>query len=227
MSVVTTATDFMEYPKIETLFNRNPEDMKRVVVGDLRKQEFGLVDKWFVTEKVDGTNVRVMLAWDDGQPFVRFGGRTGAAQMPVVLLDYLTAAFPVERVAASFDEGTTAILFGEGYGPKIQKGGGLYRADVSFRLFDVAVIGDQRTWWLLWNNVTDIAEKIGVNTVPVLGDGISTEAAIALAELPSRTALHDGGEGCVHEGVVARTDPTLFMRDGSRLVWKLKGRDLA
>ena len=30
----------------------------------------------------------------------------------------------------------------------------------------------------------------------------------------------------LHEGIVARTDPLLFMRDGRRLMWKMKVRDL-
>ena len=215
---------FPEYPKIETLYNRNPENMKKVIAGDLRKQEFGLVDRWLVTEKVDGTNIRVLLGWNEGDPFIRFGGRTSAAQMSTSLLDYLSTTFTLDRVAAAFDEGTTAVLFGEGYGPKIQKGGGLYRVDISFRLFDVSVIGD-RTWWLNWNDVTDIAGKLDIQHVPVLGDDVTTDEAIGLVSLPSMTARADGGSGCAQEGVVARTDPGLLMRDGKRMVWKLKERD--
>jgi ATP-dependent RNA circularization protein (DNA/RNA ligase family) len=217
---------FPEYPKIETLYNRNPENMKKVVMGDLRKQEFGLIDRWLVTEKVDGTNIRVLLGWNDGEPFIRFGGRTAAAQMSTSLLDYLGATFPRDKVATAFDEGTTAVLYGEGYGPKIHKGGGLYRADIAFRLFDVAVIG-QRMWWLNWNDVTDIAAKLDIQHVPLLGDNVTTAEAIALVSAPSTTAHVDGGAGCQQEGIVARCDPLLLMRDGKRMVWKLKDSDLS
>jgi hypothetical protein len=225
--VVTEGTGFLEYPKVETLYNRNPENMKRVILGDLRKDEFGLVDRWLVTEKVDGTNMRVQLSVDEnGEPRIRFGGRTSRAQIPVPVLDYMTETFPLDKVAAAFDPGITVVLFGEGYGPRIQKGGGLYRADISFRLFDVAVI-NARTWWLNWNGVVDIAEKLAIDTVPLLADNVTTEAAIALVEQPSTTAYQDGGTGCVQEGIVARADPLLLMRDGKRMVWKLKASDLA
>lgn len=216
------AAFFPEYPKIETLYDRDPANMKRVVPGLLRRAEFGLIDRWLVTEKIDGTNVRIQL--QDGQ--VRFGGRTGNAQMPVFLLDHLTETFSAAKVAGAFDQGTSAVLFGEGYGARIQKGGGLYRSGVSFRLFDVAVLTERWTWWLAWDDVRDVASKLGIATVPVLAEGVTTEEAIAMVKLPSETAIGDGGEGTIHEGIVARSEPLLLTRDGKRLLWKLKGRDL-
>src|SRR3990167_9351221 len=157
----------MEYPKIETIFNRDPDDMKHVLWGDFREPVFETVSRWHVTEKVDGTNVRVFLRpgqsahFQHVPPSVSFGGRTKDSQMQASLLDALEAMFPVDRVVAAFDEGTSAILFGEGYGPKIQKGGGLYRSDQSFRLFDVLVFGKAgRLWWLEWADVQDVARKL-------------------------------------------------------------------
>jgi hypothetical protein len=227
MTQVVTEGVFLEYPKIETLYNRDPENMRHVIPGELRKDEFGLLDRWLVTEKVDGTNMRVQLTTGiTGEPVVRFGGRTSRAQIPALILDYMTAAFPVEAVAAAFEPETTAVLFGEGYGARIQKSGGLYRGNVSFRLFDVAVIGE-RIWWLNWNDVVDIAAKLGVATVPVLAEHLSTADAIKLVESPSTVAHQDGGDGLVQEGIVARADPLLLMRDGKRMVWKLKASDLA
>lgn len=209
-----------EYPKIETLFDRDPANMKRVVVGKLRDSAFGLVDKWLVTEKIDGTNVRVTLT---GEGDVRFGGRTDNAQMPMPLLTYLTEAFPADLLTAAFDEGVTATLYGEGYGPKVQSGG-WYRADMRFRLFDVRV-GD---WWLNWKDVEDVATKLGILTVPVIGRNVSTSTAITLVRSGSHVALEEGGDRTrAQEGVVCRTDPLLLMRNGKRLIWKLKGRDLA
>jgi hypothetical protein len=37
----------------------------------------------------------------------------------------------------------------------------------------------------------------------------------------------EGAANIDHEGIVCRTVPLLFTRRGSRVVWKLKGRDLA
>lgn len=207
------------YPKIETLYNRNPENMKRVVMGDLRDPAFGLVDTWLVTEKVDGTNVRVNIAPDG----VTFGGRTDNAQMPMPLHAYLTATFPADKLAGAFEPGVTATLYGEGYGAKIQKAGGNYRPDPAFRLFDVRV-GD---WWLNWPDVESVAAKLGIATVPVLGVNFTTDEAIECVGAFSEVAQAESGTPFFQEGVVCRTDPLLLMRNGHRLVWKLKGGDLA
>lgn len=172
----------MEYPKIETLWNRDPHDMKLVLAGDFRCEEFGLVDKWLITEKVDGTNVRVFLNRDrppevthTNGPTVHFGGRTDNAQMPMLLIDFLQRTFPDLFLADVFDPGAQVILYGEGYGLGIQNGGG-YRPDISFRLFDVVVrdITRDHNWWLNWPDVQDIAKKLGIETVPVIGQGSMT-----------------------------------------------------
>lgn len=213
------------YPKIETLYNRNPENMKQVIVGELRDPSFGLVDRWLVTEKIDGTNIRIGLepvvssgGWDR----VEYGGRTDDAQTPPFLLKMLQERFPADVVSAAFDPDTRAVIFGEGYGPKIQKGGGDYADEVGFIVFDVAVINPTgRLWWLNWPDVCDVAEKIGAPTVPVLGL-MSTVEAVEAARGSSVTAVRERER----EGIVARTDPLLMMRNGERLVWKMKGRDL-
>lgn len=206
------------YPKIETLFNRDPENMKHVIHGDLRDESFGLVDKWLVTEKVDGTNVRVGLTVD-GE--VRFGGRSDNAQMPLPLLTHLTETFPRKLLASAFDEGVVATLYGEGYGARIQKAGGNYRSTPSFRLFDVRV-GD---WWLNWEGVEAVADKLGILTVPILDVDCTTEQAIEHATSYSEVARVENDCAVIHEGIVCRTDPLLLMRNGKRLVWKLKASD--
>jgi len=59
-------------------------------------------------------------------------------------------------------------LYGEGYGAKIQKGGGNYITDgASFILFDVVVGGT----WLERSNVIDIAAKLHILSVPLIGHG--------------------------------------------------------
>lgn len=109
----------MLYPKIETLYDRDPVTFK-VIPGKLRFPEFALITHWHVTEKIDGTNVRVWLKPDGS---VVYGGRSDNAQMHAGLLMHLVNTLPAAKVAAAFDPGTEAILFGEGYGAGIQKGG--------------------------------------------------------------------------------------------------------
>lgn len=211
----------IEYPKIETLYDRD-EKTHRVIPGKLRLPEFELVSRWLVTEKIDGTNIRVHLHPDGS---VTYGGRTDAAQLHASIVTWLRERLAPARVSAAFEPGMEVLLFGEGYGPKIQKGGGLYRQDVSFRLFDVAVLMDGKPWWLTWANVIDVAKKLGIGHAPTLASAAGLELATTLVDLASEVASLDGGTGCRHEGVVCRTDPPLFTRKGQRLMWKLKVRD--
>ena len=208
-----------EYPKIETVWARD-ERTKRVVLGQCRWPEFGAVSRWWVTEKVDGTNIRIGFT-ESGD--VMIGGRTDRAQLPSALLSYLLATFTPEKLRGVFDT-TDFTLFGEGYGPKIQKGGGAYRADPSFRLFDVLV----GHWWLEPENVAGVAQSLGVRIAPELGT-ISTPPTTAgeLAAIVDRSivAAEDGGSGCRAEGIVARSFPLMLTRRGDRVMWKLKYRD--
>ncbi len=210
-----------EYPKIETLYNRDPENMKRVVVGEYRSPEFTAVNRWLVTEKVDGTNVRIAV-FPDGRVF--YGGRTDDAQMPPFLLQHLTERFPLEVLRCGVNESPEAVtIYGEGYGHKIQKGGNYRSAGVSLRVFDVRV----GNVWLAQDAVGILAEEIGADTVPVLGT-MTTEEATACIGMVSLVSQSEGGNyGFVAEGVVARSDPLMLDRMGSRIMWKLKARDLA
>ena len=218
----------MIYPKIETLYNRSKETFK-VLPNELRLPEFGLINQWLVTEKIDGTNVRVILT-PEGSVEIR--GRTDKAQFNPVVLKTLQDIFPPEKVQAAFeqeDEGKwglwpTVILYGEGYGEKIQKGG-KYRKGQSFRLFDVRV--DE--WWLNWDNVTNVAQELGIYTAPSLGmiDALprSADDLTRFAQASEVAWFEKGDSAVAPEGIVARTDPLLFNRSGDRVMWKLKFKD--
>lgn len=113
------------------------------IEGDYACPEFGSINRWMIDEKVDGTNVRIF--WQPDDPFSpSFGGRTNNAQMPTSLLQHLQHTFTREKMQKQFPDVHKVILFGEGYGPKIQAVGGRYRKDVSFILFDVVIFGDNQ-----------------------------------------------------------------------------------
>jgi len=239
----------MLYPKIETLYNR--DEVTRCIpkyVPDrvYRCAEFGLPNHWLLTEKVDGTNVRVIYEQNAtvvthvlGQdapvyiapiPTVRFAGRSDNAQMPPMLLARLAELFPLTKFDGVFEGAQKVVLFGEGYGERIQKGGGNYRPDPNFRLFDVVITGmDDRPWWMNWDNVEAIAQKLGIETVPVISRHARLSDALEIVEdglMGSRVAFaENNGMVTIAEGIVARTDPLLFDRRGHRLVWKLKVKD--
>lgn len=209
----------MEYHKIQSVFLRDPANKhKSFLMGQYSEPAFEyLADcQWEWTEKIDGTNVRVI--WDGKA--VKFGGRTDDAQMPVFLMDRLQEAFPAEslsRVFPDVKDGATVILYGEGYGAKIQKGGGLYKPDgVDFILFDV----------LYGNNfferpsVDDVAENLGISSVGVVLQTTITDAIRLVKEgFQSRIGTAQA------EGLVGRPKTELRDRLGKRVITKIKTRD--
>ena len=216
----------MTYPKIETLYKRDPETHK-VLTDQLRCPEFGLISNWLYTEKIDGMNVRVCL-YPDGN--IAYFGRTNNAQLHPNLTAYLERTFTVDKMRAAFEQNERGwwpivTVYGEGYGPKIQSGG-KYRDDVAVRLFDVKI--DE--WWLNWADVADVAQKLGVLTVPVLR--YTDWQPTCLGELDDLflggSIVASGDKGILDvspEGIVARTDPLLFDWRGRRVMWKLKRKD--
>lgn len=216
------------YSKIESLWNRDKKTFK-VIPGDFRKEEFSLVKRWLLTEKIHGSNIRIILN-PDGTVEVR--GRTDRAQFKPFWIDTWLKMFPAETMQATFKEDApgvwpTVILFGEGYGPGINKGGCYRDSPVSFRLFDV-LVGD---WWLQWSNIADVAVALEIMTVPTLGQLYDSSLPTCRAELEdligqSAVAFQDkGAKGVRAEGVVARTNPILCDRRGRRIFWKLKFKD--
>lgn len=207
-----------EYHKIQTIFKRDmASKTKSLIVGDWTKPEFEYLanNVWQFTEKVDGTNIRVSLFHGE----IAFGGRTDAAAIPAPLVGRLNERFMSadgkEKLMAAFPD-CEAILYGEGYGPKIQKGGGLYRADQDFVLFDVRV----GHWWLGRSDVEDVATKLGLDVVPIIGEGTLHSAVIH-----ARAGIRSTWGDFEAEGIVARPKVELKTRSGERLIAKIKCRD--
>lgn len=210
-----------KYEKIDTLFARDMEGSKKLLSGVFRDPtvEYLKDNDWIWTEKVDGTNIRVY--WDGHT--VTFGGRTDNAQIPADLVTKLNELFGGETNAQIFEQAfgeKEVILFGEGYGRKIQKIGSAYIADgVDFILFDV-LIGDNyqpREW------VEKTADMFGIKVVPIVGHGNLWDATAYVRKHPA-SVLADGH--CEMEGIVCR--PTIEMRDrcGNRVIVKIKWCDI-
>lgn len=211
-----------EYDKIQTVFKRDPANqMKTLLLGDYSLPEFAFLaaNEWVFTEKVDGTNIRVMVKPGVAAD-VTFGGKTDAAQIPAFLVEKLQQRFLVadqrQKLAEIFPDG--GCLYGEGYGAKIQKGGGNYRPDQDFVLFDIKV-GD---WWLQRADVEDVAVKLGLDVVPIIGRG-DLSAMVDRVSLGFKSHWGD----FTAEGIVARPSTELKTRRGDRIITKLKYRDFA
>ena len=205
-----------EYPKIETIFSRDTEGTKKLIFGTYRDEtvKYLRFNDWQFTEKIDGTNISV--EWDGHA--VSFHGRTERAQIPKHLLEYLEKTFLTTEAEELFEQtygDKNVILYGEGYGAKIQNGGN-YRSDVSFILFDV-LIGDnwqEREW------VEKTAKMFGIDVVPVVFVGSLEEGIDYVMEHhPSTIGT------AMMEGIVGR--PMVEMRDrlGKRIIVKIKLED--
>lgn len=213
---------FIEYHKIDTIFHRDGRG--RIVEGTYARPEFEyLADReWLFTEKVNGTNVRLNYDGSDtfrGNEHLYVAGRTNQAQLPPHLLNRLVEVLRAAPIEEVFDGTTDVTLYGEGYGARIQHGGGQYNPDgVDFVLFDVQVGG----WWLRRADVEDVATKLGLDVVPVLGRGTLAQAVeLTRAGFPS--ARWPGVT--VAEGLVLRPAVELFDRGGRRVITKIKHQD--
>jgi len=207
-----------KYHKIMSIYKRN-KDTGKFIIGEYATPEIEFLwnNQWEFTEKVDGTNIRIK--WDGKQ--VEIAGRGDNAQLPVPLINKLDELFKtldaMTRLKEVFgdEEDLEVILYGEGFGGKIQSGGAYGEQD--FVLFDVVING----MYLQRHNVNDIAKKLQIQSVPILGQG-TMDDAIKRCKVGFDSYWGD----FTAEGIVARPLGTeLFSRRGDRIITKIKYRD--
>lgn len=203
-----------EYPKINTLWQRDERGVIVLGAYAMPELEYLAQNNWLWTEKVDGTNIRLHF---DGAS-VAIGGRTDNANVPASLVRALQPLTDVALWLKIFGGGYAVTLYGEGYGAKIQSGGH-YRSDQAFVLFDVRV-GE---WWLRWDDVMDVAGKMDIEHVPVVGSWSLETAHKVIGQLGPR--LESEWPGAPMEGIVGRPQVQLLDRRGDPLMVKLKYKD--
>ncbi len=173
---------------------------------------------WNYYEKVDGTNIRVQYGGS-----VYFKGKTDKADISSFLLEKLIKLFPEEKLGKIFTDVPTresaVCLYGEGYGARIQKGGGNYISnDVSFILFDVKI----DDWWLKREDVEEVASKLGIKVVPLIGFGI-LESGIEIVRNGFRSRIAE--KDIMAEGLVMKPKIEMRNRRGHRIITKIKYKD--
>jgi len=213
---VATPFDRTKYPKINSVMMRDPETNFKTFLNEWSEPEFEVLAgaQWDATEKLDGTNIRV--EWHADTEEVILKGRTDKALLPADLVTHLERTLPAEKMRKAFGP-SDCVLYGEGIGPGIQKGGGNYGIAQHFALFDIKIGGI----WLERNNVEAIAAAIKVPVAPSFGR-MSLHTAMELCANGFQSKYADAVSP---EGLVLRAPLGLMNRKGERLITKVKCKD--
>lgn len=206
------------YHKIENIFNRDMDGSKKLIIGDFRNEtvEFLKDVEWICTEKIDGTNIGVV--WDGHK--VSYIGRTERSDIPKKLIASLDAQFQGNEVETIFEQlfgEKQAILFGEGFGGRIQKGSHCSE-DEDFILFDVYF--PESDVYAKREFVSGVAYALNIKIVPIVFRGGLMGAVNYVVQKPL-SAFSDK----VMEGVVARPLVELKDNQGKRIIVKIKVQD--
>lgn len=204
-----------EYRKIANVFKFDAKYQNIVDLNEPFKSLENLT--WVGTEKVDGTNIRII--WDGYK--IEIKGRTDNAQFQGELYDTLSQMFLTPEMECVFEqifETKNVVIYGEGYGPKIQAGGDLYSDTPKFIVFDINIDGH----YLKRANVLDICEKLNLDVVPELFSGTIDEAKKFVSKHPASTI----NEKHEMEGLVLELPLELFDKNGNPIKCKVRYRDM-
>lgn len=208
-----------KYLKIECPFKRSLEGSKELLWNCYQNSavEYLRNNTWVFTEKVDGTNIRIF--WDGYN--IEFFGRKENSLIPEFLREQLNRMFLTDEVEQLFEQqfgNKEVILFGEGYGNKIQDVGSKYRKDNSFILFDVMVNGNYQPR----DVVEDIAKMFNIDIVPIVIKGTIYDAIEYVMSHPKSIISE---EDVYMEGLVGHPLIELQDRCGNRVITKIKWKD--
>ena len=216
----------MQYHKIQSVWKRDPENnFKTFLRGDFSRPEFQTLwnADWEFTEKVDGTNIRIIWVPGDG---LTLGGKTDRAQIPGGIVKfYEDNALPQlawfeDFFPQEYPHAIRVTLYGEGYGGKIQRGG-KYREDQSVVFFDILVERENGTrFWMNRGDAYVIFDQLAFDRVPILMHGPLSRGV----EICERGFASQWGD-FEAEGVIARPVTELVNTFDERVITKLKCAD--
>lgn len=232
-----------EYPHIDSVYKRDLSlKAKPLIVGQFSTPEISYLQEnnWLWSEKIDGTNIRIIITQESlPDPFfsdsmdaassngvhIYIKGRTNKATIPLGLIDYFENEFHNNNLSEKLVyfflkdqsnlESQTIILYGEGFGGKIQSGH-RYNETEQFALFDVRI----NHWWLNQTSVIEIANELGLPYAPIVGEGNLSQLSSFVKE-----GFVSLWNGCQAEGIIARPIIPLLTRRGDRVITKLKTKD--
>lgn len=207
-----------KYTKIDTIFERDLNGTKKLMEGKFRDKtvEFLKDNEWICTKKIDGMNIGIV--WDGHA--ISYQGRTERAEIPTGLLNTLEECFGgsinEELFEQKFGE-MPVILFGEGYGRRIQKRN--YNSKPQFILFDVYL--PEQDLWLERTSIENIAQTFNIEAVPIVMRATLQEAVDFVKTKPKSILNSD----IDMEGLVCKPAVDILSRVGKRMIVKIKVED--
>lgn len=202
----------MKYIKINSLYKRDKK--RKILKGKYCDEVVESLKnfKWIGTEKIDGTNTR--LIWTGASIEVK--GKTDKG----IITPYMKRATEKYLDVKKFKEvfsSTEAILFGESYGHNITSAGDGYLSVTNdFILFDVFING----FWLKRESVDCVAKNLGMKSVPTVFKG-TLDQAEEFVSTGFKSLLADTEA----EGLVLVPEYDLLKRNGDRIITKVKHKD--
>ncbi len=183
--------------------------------------------KWIKTEKIDGTNIRIILTKPDeeGNREIHIASRklilNPEDKSSKQFMDCIKDV-NLNKIKEHFkDINSTVTIYGEGYGAGVQKGG-VYSPDKNYRVFDIR-IGEA---YQDFEYVEKVCIDNQLNVVPIIEEINSINYAECLYSLEQfKDTLIKEGHGGKPEGIVYKFEPVLLNKYKERLIFKVKFKD--
>ncbi len=218
------------YGKIPALYKRDSDSPKQVipVVKDMYIAQLDhAYALWQLSEKIDGTNVRII--WDGYE--VRFAGRKSDQLQPNVQSAIEEQHPHLEAMFEQVFDGQEVTVYGEGFGPGVNKGG-KYGDRIRFRGFDVVIGGSE----LNPADAYDVIRQLGLSPVKVypMAEPYPSRLFRMMQDIVAGSSqyhymhsayLHSEFGDFYPEGYVMRPRVNLYKKNGSAIKVKLTFRD--
>ena len=214
--------DFTKYAKFSSPFKKD-EKFKNM----MDENQYLPEGRWIKTEKIDGTNIRIILTKPDdiNKREILIGSRklilNPDDKSSNIYYDCLKEV-NLNKLNEYFDDiNSTIIIYGEGYGAGIQKGG-KYSSKKNFRIFDIR-IGEA---YQDYEYIKKVCIDNQLNIVPVLGVVRYIDYTSCVNDLKQfKETLLKEGSGGKPEGIVYKFEPVLLNKYKERLIFKIKFKD--
>jgi len=182
---------------------------------------------WKKFEKVDGTNIRIIFDNIDelGKRHVYVGSKNNILNYDdknsQYYLNCLTNININKLIKYFQDIPNIIVIYGEGYGQGIQKGG-IYSLSKDFAVFDI-VIGNTYQDYEYINKVCVDNQLYQVPYVEDVEELTYFECMDSLKKFQNTLILN--GNGGKPEGLIYKFEPVLFNKYHERLIFKIKFKD--